>query len=267
MTKNLKWNDVRRYRAKQDQQTDSCSSRQMTAQCYRPPLSRLPQNEGCSFPLSDAPLGAAEQARTSEHRAPILGGQPPPQIPFEFIHLCFPKRAHPHISAHNSDAFTSDTGVYRVTSRQYDMNQLLSYPSPIWCSWFRNSCSIPYLSVPSLWHGELQDTEIWHAVRRFFTGTQRLLSLLKTEISCVKTNKALLIQLQSVFFETSRLVLAFLRSSEPSHAVTMRMRPWGECGKPVLKVQPVVLLYGAKVMVETREQHCPLLPRQPSAEA
>lgn len=125
----------------------------------------------------------------------IQGGQPPPQIPFEFIHLCFPKRAHPHVSAHNSDAFMRDAGVYRVTSRQYDMNQLLSYQSPIWCSWFRNSCSIPYLSVPSLWHGELQDTRIWRPVRRFFTGSQRLLSLLKTEISCVKTNEALLVQL------------------------------------------------------------------------
>lgn len=86
------------------------------------------------------------------------GGQPPPQIPIEFIHLCFPKWAHPHISAHNSDAFMRDTGVYHVTARQYDMNQLLSYQ--IWCSWFRNSCSIPYLSVPSLWHGELQDTQM-----------------------------------------------------------------------------------------------------------
>lgn len=193
------------------------------------------------------------------------GGQPPPQIPFQFIHLCFPKRTHPHISAHNSDAFMRDTGVYRVTSRQYDMNQLLSYQSPIWYSWFRNSCSIPDLSAPSLWHE--QDTEIWRAARRFFTGTQRLLSLLKTEISCVKTNEALLIQLQSVFFETSRRVLAFLRSSEPSHAVTTLTRAWGECGKPVIKVQPVVLQYGEKVMAETREQHCPLLPRQPSAEA
>lgn len=199
---------------------------------------------------------------STEH--PYSGGQPPPQIPFEFIHLCFPKRAHPHISAHNSDAFMR---VYHVTSRRYDMNQLLSYQSPIWCSWFRNSCSIPDLSAPSLWHGELQDTEIWHAARRFFTGTQRLLSLLKTEISCVKTNEALLIQLRSVFFETSHRVLAFLRSSEPSHAVTTQMRPRGECLKPAIKVQPVVLLYGEKVMAETREQHCPLLLSQPSVEA
>lgn len=96
-----------------------------------------------------------QQSRRGQLRG---GGQPPPQIPIEFIHLCFPKWAHPHISAHNSDAFMRDTGVYHVTARQYDMNQLLSYQ--IWCSWFRNSCSIPYLSVPSLWHGELQDTQM-----------------------------------------------------------------------------------------------------------
>lgn len=99
------------------------------------------------------------------------------------------------------------------------------------------------------------------AVRLFFTGIQRLLWLLKTEISCVKTDEAIFIQFQSVFFETSHHVLALTDSHlGHSHAVTMQMRLQGEGGKTVTKVH----LERRRRL--KREQYCPLLPLQSSAD-
>lgn len=150
----------------------------MTSQHYRTllfPLSFLPHNEGRSFLLSDASQRAAEQTR-----APIFGGQPPPQIPFKFIHLCT-SACRPHISEHNKALQSEDVCAPFYTRsdafmwllhddcmRQYDMADfsdvesiLVLSQSPIWYSWSRNSPSILYVSVPSLWHGEVLDTKMW----------------------------------------------------------------------------------------------------------
>lgn len=84
-------------------------------------------------------------APNTEHQ--YSGGQPPPQIPSKFIHLCFPKWAHPHISDHNkalqsedffapffarSDAFMRGTVVYRMTSRQCDVADSSDVEDRVW---------------------------------------------------------------------------------------------------------------------------------------
>lgn len=193
-------------------------------------------------------------APNTEHQ--YSGGQPPPQIPSKFIHLCFPKWAHPHISDHNkalqsedffapffarSDAFMRGTVVYPMTSRQ----RVVADWSPIWCPWFRNSCSILFLSDPSPWHRELHRNlacrgTVHHKPPKTFVIVENWNQLCKRPRRQCSSSLSV--------------------SSETSH----RWDP-GE-SVDLLSSRPGLLLHAETVKVENREQHRPLLLVQPPAE-
>lgn len=171
----------------------SCISHQKTSQQDRAllfPPSFLPQNDGCSFLLSDAPRRAAETIwQLWTQRANIRGSASPTnslQIhPPLHLRLCIKngfihtkKAFNQKISFHHS--FQEVMHLWEALwgflwHRRYDVtfhvmwNQFLCYHRVR----SDNSGAILCLSGPSLWHRELPDTEIWHAVRWFFTGIQK----------------------------------------------------------------------------------------------
>lgn len=194
-------------------------------------------------------------APNTEHQ--YSGGQPPPQIPSKFIHLCFPKWAHPHISDHKkalqsedsfapffarSDAFMRGTVVYRMTSRQCDVADSSDVEDRVRSGARGSEIVAAFFSY--LFH--LFGTEncrtqksgvLWDCFSRAS----------KDFCHCWQA-VAVVIQLQSVS------VLSSSCRWDPGESVDS------------LSSKPGLLLHGETVKVENREQHCPLLLVQPPAD-
>lgn len=159
-------------------------------------------------------------SRQSEHRELIFGGQPPPQIPFKFIHLCTSVSASgmgsstqksPSIRRFLSTIlykkwciYERHCGFFFMTHRQYDMtfqmwNQFLCYhrvQSGTRGSEIAAAFSVYLFHLSGIQNCRTQNSGmLWDG---FSQASKRLLSLLKTEINCVKTGDAMLIQVFSL---------------------------------------------------------------------
>lgn len=155
------------------------------------------------------------QSDGSEHRELIFGGEPPPQIPFKFIHLCTSVSASemgsstqksPSIRRFLSTILYKKWCIYErhcvffMTHRQYDMafqmwNQFLCYHrvrSGTRGSEIAAAFSIYLFHLCAMENCRTQKSGmLWDG---FSQASKRLLSLLKTEISCAKTDDAMLTQ-------------------------------------------------------------------------
>lgn len=161
------------------------------------------------------PQSSRGQSDSSEHRELTFGGQPPPQIPFKFIHLCTSVSAsrmasstqkRPSIRRFLSTTLSKKWCIYeRHCGVFYDTDGMTWLF--MWCG--ISSCVITEsdltIAAPfSVYLDHLSGIEncrtqksgmLWDG---FSQASKRLLSLLKTEISCVKTGDAVLFQVFSL---------------------------------------------------------------------
>lgn len=256
----------------------SLSSRQTTSQHYRTPLFHLPQNKSCSFLLSDASQAAAEQTRTmwqlQTQSTNIQGVSLPHKFPPNSS-----TSASPNVLIHTSQTTTKPFNQkISLHHSSQEVMHLWGAPwfvvwhpdsvsrlhifrcgrqSPIWCPWFRNSCSILFLSVPSPWHRELHRNlarceTVFHKHPKTFVIVENWNQLYKRprrQCSCsfgVFPLKRHMVFWAAVWSSSCR--------RDPGESVDL------------LSSKPGLLLHRETAKVENREQHCPLLLVRPPAE-
>lgn len=257
----------------------SCISHQKTSQQDRAllfPSSFLPQNDGCSFLLSDAPRRAAEQPQTIwqlwTQRANIRGSASPTNS------LQIQPPLHHRLCIKNGFIHTKKAFNQKI-SFHHSFQEVMHLWEALWgffydtdgMTWlFRcgiNSCVITEsdltIAAPfSVYLYHLSGIEncrtqksgmLWDS---FSQASKRLLSLLKAEISCVKTDDAVLFQ------EFSLIGFGIDGFAFRSFFIASPCR-WesGESGNAVIKFS------FCRCCRVKMEQHWPLLVGPSSAEA